>query len=166
MLQREFNFRALMVKDESGRYRHATGDEIIEAALSEINRRFARGVAITSPSETLEFLRLRLGPLEHEVFAVLWLDYKHRVLAFEELFRGTIDGASVYPREIVKSALRHNAAACILCHNHPSGVTDPSSADQNITGHIKEALRLIEVRTLDHVIVGEIPYSFAEHGLL
>ena len=166
MLQREFNYHALMVKDDSGRYRLASGDEIIEAALSEINRRFTRGVAISAPAETLEFLRLRLGPLEHEVFAVLWLDHKHRVLAFEELFRGTISSASVHPREIVKSALRYNAAACILCHNHPSGVADPSSADQKITEQVREALRLVEVQVLDHVIIGEKPYSFAEHGLL
>lgn len=166
MLQQEFNYRSLMVKDESGRYRPASGNEIIEAALSEINRRFARGVMITSPAQTLEFLRLRLSHLEHEVFAVLWLDNKNRVLAFEELFRGTINSASVHPREIVKSAMKHNAAACILCHNHPSGDSDPSSADQNITLRIREALNVVEVRTLDHVIVGERPYSFVEHGLL
>ena len=166
MLQQEFNYRSLMVKDESGRYRPASGDEIIEAALSEINRRFARGVMMTSPAQTIEFLRLRLSPLEHEVFAVLWLDNKNRVLVFEELFRGTINSASVHPREIVKSAMKHNAAACILCHNHPSGDSDPSSADQNITLRIREALNVVEVRTLDHVIVGERPYSFAEHGLL
>ncbi|MCC9000861.1 MAG: DNA repair protein RadC, partial [Candidatus Contendobacter sp.] len=119
-----------------------------------------------SPAQTIEFLRLRLSPLEHEVFAVLWLDNKNRVLAFEELFRGTINSTSVHPREIVKSAMKHNAAACILCHNHPSGDSDPSSADQNITLRIREALNVVEVRTLDHVIVGERPYSFVEHGLL
>ena len=112
MLQREFNDRSLMVKDDSGRYRLATGDEIIEAALAEINRRFARGVAI------------------------------------------------------VKSALYHNNAACILCHNHPSSVADPSQSDLVLTAQVKEALIVIEVRTLDHVIVGERPYSFAEHGLI
>ena len=132
MLQQEFNYRSLMVRDDSGRYRPASGDEIIEAALSEINRRFTRGVMITSPARTIEFLRLRLAPLEHEVFAVLWLDNRNRVLAFEELFRGTIDSASVHPREIVKSALRYNATACILCHNHPPSVADPSPADQKI----------------------------------
>lgn len=166
MLQREFNYRSLMVKDESGHYRPANGDEIIEAALSEINRRFSRGMAITSPADTIQFFRVRLGPLEHEVFAVLWLDNKHRVLAFEELFRGTIDKATVHAREIVKSALRHNAAACILCHNHPSGDGYPSSADKTITERIKEVLALIEVRTLDHIIVAEKPYSFAENGLV
>ena len=155
-----------MVKDDSGHYRLATGDEIIEAALSEINRRFTRGVMITSPARTIEFLRLRLAPLEHEVFAVLWLDNKNRVLAFEELFRGTINSASVHPREVVKSALRYNAAACILCHNHPSGDPSPSSADQSITVRVKTALEMIEVRTLDHVVIGENPYSFAENGLL
>lgn len=100
MLQTEFNFRSLMVKDGNGRYRPATGDEIIEAALAEINRRFARGAEITSPVKTREFLQLRLSHLEHEVFAVLWLDNRHRVLAFEELFRGTINGASVHAREV------------------------------------------------------------------
>lgn len=166
MIQQEFNYRSLMVRDDSGRYRPASGDEIIEAALSEINRRFARGVMMTSPARTIEFLRLRLAPLEHEVFAVLWLDNKNRVLAFEELFRGTIDSANVHPRELVKSALRHNAAACILCHNHPSGDSSPSSADQNITVRIKTALEMVEVRTLDHVVIGENPYSFAENGMM
>ena len=99
MLQQEFNDRALMVKDEGGSYRPASGDEIIEAALSEINRRFTRGVQISSPAETLDFLRLRLAHLEHEMFAVLWLDNKNRVLAFEELFRGTINSATVHPQE-------------------------------------------------------------------
>jgi len=166
MLQQEFNYRALMVKDESGSYRPAFGNEIIEAALAEINRRFARGAMLSSPAETFNFLRLRLSHLEHEVFAVLWLDNKNRVLAFEELFRGTIDSATVHPRELAKSALQYNAAACILCHNHPSGDPSPSSADQNITQRIRQALNLLEVRTLDHVIVGERPYSFAENGLL
>jgi DNA repair protein RadC len=144
----------------------ASADEIIEAALEEMQRRFRRGTAISSPEETKAFLQLRLGHQGHEVFAVLWLDNRHRVLAFEELFRGTIDGASVHPREVVKSALRHNAAAAILAHNHPSGVAEPSQADQRITQRVKEALALVEVRTLDHVIVGESTCSFAERGLM
>ena len=166
MLQQEFNDRALMVKDEGGSYRPASGDEIIEAALSEINRRFTRGVQISSPAETLDFLRLRLAHLEHEMFAVLWLDNKNRVLAFEELFRGTINSATVHPRELAKSAIKYNAAACILCHNHPSGDPSPSVPDQNITQRIKDTLNMLEVRTLDHVIIGKRPYSFAENGLL
>jgi DNA repair protein RadC len=166
MLQKEFHFRSLMVQDEDGQYRLASPEEIIEAALEEMQRRFCRGTAIGSPEETKAFLQLRIGHLEHEVFAVLWLDNRHRVLAFEELFRGTIDGASVHPREVVKSALRHNAAAAILAHNHPSGVAEPSQADQRITQRVKEALALVEVRTLDHVIVGGSTCSFAERGLM
>lgn len=165
-LQKEFNFLALMLKDEDGRYRPATGDEIIEAAVSELNRRFSRGTAITSPDATRDYLQLRLSRLEHEVFGVMWLDNRHRVITFEEMFRGTIDGASVHPREVVKSALLHNAAACIFAHNHPSGVAEPSQADQRLTQRLKDALTLVDVRVLDHIIVGEKSYSFAEHGLV
>lgn len=166
MLQKEFNLLALMVRDEDGRYRPASGEEIIEAAQLEMNRRFRRGTKITSPEETKSFLQFKLRHLEHEVFATLWLDNRHQVIAFEELFRGTIDGASVHPREVVKSALRHNAAAAIYCHNHPSGVAEPSHADRSITQRLKEALDLVDVKTLDHVIVGENTCSFAEMGLL
>lgn len=170
MLTRNFNKQAenipLKIKQENGRYRTATEDEIIQSALSVIDARFSKGSALTSPEQTAEFLKLELAHIEHEIFAVLWLDSKHRVIAFEELFRGTIDGASVYPREVVKSALHHNAAACILCHNHPSGIAEPSGADKLITQKIKNALDLIQVRTLDHVIVAEKTCSFAELGLI
>lgn len=166
MLQQAFNFQSLMVQNEDGRYRLASGEEIIQAAMREINTRFARGTKIISPAATQEYLKLHLAHREHEVFAVLWLDNRHRVIAFEELFRGTIDGASVHPREVVKSALLNNAAACILCHNHPSGVAEPSAADKDITQRIKDALALVDVRILDHVIVAERAYSFAEHGLM
>ncbi len=135
MLQQEFNFRSLMVQDQDGRYHHASSEEIIKAAIWEVNQRFSRGMAITSPEKTKEFLQLKLAPLEHEVFAVLWLDNRHRVIAFEEMFRGTIDGASVHPREVVKAALRHNAAACIFAHNHPSGVAEPSSLSEKSVGY-------------------------------
>lgn len=165
-LQQEFNFRSLMIKDEDGVYRHASSEEIIEAALSEVKRRFSRGTEITSPDKTKEFLQLKIGHLEHEVFAVLWLDTRHRVIAFDELFRGTIDGASVHPREVVKTALKHNAAACIFAHNHPSGVAEPSQADLRITEKLKEALAIVDVKSLDHVIVGENTCSFAERGLM
>ncbi|NJN46006.1 MAG: DNA repair protein RadC [Candidatus Competibacteraceae bacterium] len=166
MLQKEFNFRVLEVRDDEGHYRRATREEIIEAALEEINAQFAQGTLIHSVKDTQQFLQLRMARLEHELFAVLWLDNRHRVIAFEELFRGTIDGAAVYPREILKSALQHNAAACILCHNHPSGMADPSEADKRITEKIKTALSMIEVRTLDHIVVGERTCSFAELGLM
>jgi len=165
-LQKEFNFRAMMVKDEDGRYRPASGDEVIEAAMDEMKRRFSRGREITSPQATKEFLQLKLAHLEHEIFAVLWLDNRHRVIAFEELFRGTIDGASVHPREVVKTAMQHNAAACIFAHNHPSGVAEPSQSDLRITQRLKDALAMVEVRALDHVIVGENTCSLAERGLL
>ena len=166
MIQQQFNFRALLVQDEGDRYRPASGEEIIAAAMSELQRRFSRGTAITSPEATREYLQLKLASLEHEVFAVIWLDNRHRVLAFEELFRGTIDGASVHPREVVKAALRHNAAACIFAHNHPSGVTEPSQADLRITGRLKEVLALVDVRALDHMILGERVCSMAERGLM
>lgn len=164
--QEHTNDERLFVRKANGRYRPASTEEIIQAALQTINARFIRGVQITSPADTHDFMKLQLAHLEHEIFAVLWLDNRHRVLAFEELFRGTLDGASVYPREVLKSALAHNAAACILAHNHPSGVEDPSPADRQITARIKEALNLIGVRTLDHVIVAENTFSFAEHNLI
>ena len=166
MLQKEFNHRALMLQDGDGQYRAATGDEIIAAAQRELNARFTRGTAISHPADVKEILQLHLACLEHEVFGVVWLDNRHRILAFEELFRGTIDGAAVYPREVAKAALRHNAAACILYHNHPSGVCDPSGADEAITQRLRAALELVGVRTLDHMIVGEQVCSFAEMGLL
>ena len=106
---------------------------------------------------------MRLAPQPYELFAVLWLDSRHRVIAFEELFRGTIDGASVHPREVVRAAIDHNAA-CIFAHNHPSGVEEPSQADLRITHHLKDALDLVDVRVLDHMIVGDTMCSFAERG--
>jgi len=156
----------LEIQETNGAYRSASPDEIIHAARSAINRRFRRGKALSSPADSRDFLKLRLAHLEHEVFAVLWLDNRHCVLGFEELFRGTIDGSSVYPREVVKSALNSNAAACILAHNHPSGVSTASNADRSITSRLKKALSLIDVRVLDHIIIGEDCFSFAETGLL
>jgi DNA repair protein RadC len=113
------------------------------------------------------FLRARLRDLPHEVFCCLHLDNRNRVIAFEELFRGTIDGASVHPREVVKRALAHNAAALILAHNHPSGVAEPSQADEVITRRLSSALALVDIRVLDHLVVGDSAcVSFAERGLL
>lgn len=168
MLKRIFSQKAehnLKIK-ANGRYRGATEDEVIETALSIINARFQKGTTISAPRDAHQFLTLELGAIEHEIFAVLWLDTQHRVIAFEDLFRGTIDGASVYPREVVKTALAHNAAACILCHNHPSGVAQPSQADRLITDKLKAALGLIDIRIIDHIVVAESTYSFAEHGLI
>lgn len=157
---------SLCVRLKSGEYRPATNDEIIAAAKVVLNRRFRRGTMLANPKDTIDYLTLKMGSLEHEMFSILWLDTRHRVIAFEELFRGTLDGASVPPREVVKEALSHNAAAAIFAHNHPSGVDEPSEADRRLTKRLKEALALIDVRVLDHVVIGDTYVSFAERGLL
>ena len=123
--------------------------------------------ALTSPAAVRDYLRLTLGGREHEVFVALFLDAQHRVLLAEEMFRGTLTQTSVYPREVVKAALRANAAAVIFAHNHPSGVAEPSQADELLTRHLKEALAMVEVKVLDHfVVAGNRTLSFAERGLL
>ena len=144
-------------------------DAIIESALKILESRISYNSdspLLTSPQASKDYVKLQLATYEHEVFACLFMDNKHRVITFEKLFRGTIDSASVYPREVVKACLRHNAAAVIFAHNHPSGVADPSLADEKITKRLKDALALIDVRVLDHLIVGEEVISFAERGLL
>ena len=158
---------ALLVRDAQGRYLPASVDQILEAARQAIELKMQRGAEFTSPALVKEYLRNKLTGFEHEVFAVLFLDTRHRLIEYREMFHGTIDSASVYPREVVKEALRLNAAAVILSHNHPSGNPEPSSADKVLTQRLKEALGLMEVRTLDHVIVaGVSTVSFAEDGLL
>lgn len=140
--------------------------------LPELARRYFEetlpiGEAIKSPADTETFLLARLRDRPHEVFCCLYLDNRHRVLRFEELFRGTIDGTSVYPREVVKQALALNAAAIILAHNHPSGVAEPSQADERITRRVKSALELVDIRLLDHLIIGDgISTSLASRGML
>ncbi|MDE2076033.1 MAG: DNA repair protein RadC [Burkholderiales bacterium] len=120
-----------------------------------------------NPQTVKEFLQIQLGNREHEVFGVLFLDAQHRLIAFEELFRGTLSQTSVYPREVVKQALAHNAGAVILAHNHPSGVLEPSRADELLTQTLKSSLNLVDVRVLDHIVVGRSAcVSFAERGLL
>ena len=130
-----------------------------------------RGVAerqsLGNPHESGDYLRARLRHLPYEVFGCLYLDNRHRVLAFEELFRGTVDGASVHPREVVRACLHHNACAVIFAHNHPSGVAEPSAADRAITHELRDALRLVGVRVLDHLVIGSgEPVSMAARGLL
>ena len=156
----------LFLRGTNNRYRVADEDDVIFEAIQIYNRTFSKGEALTSPDKAKDCIKLKLAPFEHEVFVCLFLDNQHRVIACEELFRGTIDGASVYPREVVKAALQHNSAALILAHNHPSGISEPSQADKVITEKLKAALALIDIRVLDHFIVGETVYSFAEHGLL
>ena len=141
-------------------------------ALPEIARRYYEeslppGTAIRSPADTEAFLLSRMRDLGHELFCCLFLDNRHRVLHFEPMFRGTIDGTSVYPREVVKEALAVNAAAVILAHNHPSGVAEPSQADERITRRLKSALELVDIRLLDHLIVGAgQATSLASRGML
>ncbi|WP_350260153.1 RadC family protein [Stenotrophomonas riyadhensis] len=158
---------ALMVRDSQGHYPPATADQILEAARQVIEHKMRRGALFSSAMEVKDFLRAKLTGFEHEVFAVLFLDVQHRLIDYAEMFHGTIDSASVYPREVVKEALRLNAAAVIVSHNHPSGSPEPSSADKMLTQRLKEALALVDIRTLDHIIVaGSLATSFAERGLI
>lgn len=149
------------------RTREVREQGILEQAFAILSRRHQRGELLSSPDATRDFLRLRLASEPNEVFGCIFLDNRHRIIAVEDLFHGTIDGASVYPRVIVQRALAHNAAALVAFHNHPSGVAEPSQSDIRITARIKEALALIEVRLLDHLVVSvETSTSFAERGLL
>ena len=158
---------SLLVRDSQGRYMLATADQILEAARQVIDQKIPRGALFTSPELVKDYLRTKLAGFEHEVFAALFLDTKHRLIEYIELFRGTIDSASVYPREVVKAALRVNAAAAVFSHNHPSGNPEPSHADKVLTQRLREALAIVEIRTLDHIVVGsEGTVSFAEQGLL
>lgn len=143
-------------------------DETIAEALRIMDRRmFTAREPLVSPRESGAYLKAKLQPYPWEVFGVLFLDNRHRVIAFEEMFRGTLDGSSVHPREVVRAALNHNAAAVILAHNHPSGVSEPSAADRNITRQLRDALQLIGTRVLDHFVIGAgEPTSMAARGLI
>ncbi|WP_181298940.1 DNA repair protein RadC [Pseudomonas sp. Q2-TVG4-2] len=156
----------LLVRDAQGRYLPTSVDQILSVARQAIDQNTS-GTLFTTPELAKDYLRTKLVGFEHEVFAALFLDSQHRLLEYVELFRGTIDQASVYPREVVKEALRVNAAVVIFSHNHPSGNPEPSQGDKVLTQRLKEALALMEVRTLDYIIVGgEATVSFAEQGLL
>ena len=142
-------------------------DQLIERALEVLASRFKFGAALTSPSAVRDYLRLAIGGRENEVFVCIWVDSQHRVIGVEEAFRGTLTQTSVNPRDILKSALGHNAAAVIFAHNHPSGLAQPSHADEMLTRNLKEALALVDVKVLDHfVVAGAQAISFAERGLL
>jgi len=159
-----------IIQDAEGRYRTArpvTDEELVDAAEEILRQRCDRGTALTSPTAVRQWLIAKLSSLDHEIFGCLFLDTRHRVIGFEELFRGTIDGASVYPREVVKAALAVNAAAVIFTHNHPSGIPEPSAADRQLTRRLVEALSLVEIRVLDHFVIGGVDaVSFAERGLI
>lgn len=148
-----------------GCYYEATVEEIAEAYVRCTEGTI--GSTISGPGDTVDFLQARLGAREREVFAVLFLDNRHRVRHYDEMFLGTIDGTSVHPREIVKEALKQNAAAVILAHNHPSQVCEPSQADERITRRIKNALELVDIRLLDHFVVSAGNYtSLAKRGAI
>ena len=141
---------------------------VIQEALAILDRHMKEpGVALTAPGLVRAYLRLKLERREAEVFAVIFMDNQHRVIEFVEMFQGTIDSASVYPREVVKKALQLNAAACILTHNHPSGISEPSQADIMLTRRLKESLALVDIRVLDHLVVGKAEItSLSERGLI
>ncbi|MCK7575726.1 MAG: DNA repair protein RadC [Chromatiales bacterium] len=150
-----------------GTAKYAQLQAVLELSRRYLLTRLSGQDVLTSPEATRDYLKLRLYGSPHEIFACLFLDNRHRVIVYEELFRGTIDGASVHPREVVRRVIQTNAAAVIFAHNHPSGVAEPSQADLRITQRLKEALALIDVRVLDHIIVGDGDgTSFAERGLL
>lgn len=157
----------LLVRDVAGVYRPAEPEEVLSAAQRVLLARVRHAEVMSSPAVVRDFLRMRLGFLEHEVFAVVHLNAQNQVIEYSELFRGTVTQTSVYPREVVKEALARNSAAVLLVHNHPSGTVQPSRADEALTQTLKAALALVDVRVLDHLVVtaSEV-LSFAERGLL
>ncbi|QEA13885.1 RadC family protein [Comamonas flocculans] len=158
---------SLLVCDVAGSYRPAAPAEVLQAALRVLAGQLRGTEMLSSPQAVRDFLRIKLGTLEHEVFAVIHLDAQHRVIEYVEMFRGTVSQTSVYPREIVKETLARNSAALILVHNHPSSLAEPSRADEVLTQTLKSALALVDVRVIDHLIVaGPTILSFAERGLI
>ncbi len=150
-----------------GDAKYAQLQAVLEMGRRHLGEVLLRGVALESPLQAKNYLLARLRDKPHEIFCCLYLDNRHRVLAFEEMFSGTLSGASVYPREVVKAALRINAAAVIFAHNHPSGVAEPSQADEVLTRRLKEALALVDIRVLDHLVIGDGEVvSFCDRGLL
>ena len=175
LLQRFDGLRGLLEADREafcagpglGDAKYTQLQAVMEMARRYMQAGLTREAALTSPKATRDFLRAQLRHQQREIFGCLFLDNRHRVLRFEELFQGTIDAAAVYPREVVRRALALNAAAVIVAHNHPSGVAEPSRADEQITRRLQEALAVVDIRLLDHFVVGDgEPVSFAERGLL
>jgi|LSQX01.3.fsa_nt_gb DNA repair protein RadC len=158
---------SLMVKEANGQYRVAEYDEVFAVARNLADQRLMNRPFFAETETVKNFFFAKLGKCEREVFAVIFADTRHKLIAYEELFYGTIDGCEVRPREIVKAALRLNAATVFLAHNHPSGNPDPSAADRLLTKNLADALKLVDVRTLDHIVVGAGRcVSFAERGWL
>lgn len=175
LIQRHGGLRGLLSLDAKdfcaspglGQAKYVQLQATLEMARRHYLDRLKRGSVLNNPDDTRRYLHARLGHYPHEVFACLFLDNRHALIECEELFRGTLDSATVHPREVVKAALAHNAAAVILAHNHPSGVAEPSQSDQSITRRLKEALALVDIRLLDHLVVGAgEAVSLAERGLI
>ena len=156
----------LFVRDRA-RYAPADPDQVMAAAQRIVDARMTRGISFKDPALACDFFRDKLCHLEREVFVAVMLDSRHRLIEYVELFMGTIDGAEVHPREVARQALRLNAAAVLVAHNHPSGVVEPSAADRAVTSRLKQALALLDIRLLDHVVVGGTEsLSMAERGWL
>ena len=163
---REATMPTLYVREKDG-FQEASAQEVLLEAQELIEGQFRSRICVLDNTESMRlFLKVRLGARDHEVFAVLFLDTHRRLLEYVELFRGTIDTAAVHPREVVKEALKRNAAAVIFAHNHPSGVAEPSDADETITIRLKMALDQVGAKVIDHLVVGERLASFVEMGLL
>ncbi len=163
----EANLQEFCEGEGLGEAKFAQLQATTEMARRHLLERLQRDDVMENPNDTRRYLQSRLRDYPHEVFACLFLDNRHRVITFEELFQGTINGASVHPREVVKKALSHNAASVILAHNHPSGVAEPSEADRNITRQLIKALALVDIKVLDHLVVGDgVTVSLAERGLM
>ncbi len=158
--------RAFCARKGLGDAKYAQLQAVLEMARRHLAESLTREDALTSPDAARRYLQAQLRDREHEVFACLMLDNRHRVIAFRELFQGGIDGASVYPRVVVKQALADNAAAVILAHNHPSGVAEPSQSDIAITRRLVDALSLVDIRVLDHLVIGDEVVCFSERGLI
>ena len=149
-----------------GQAKYVQLQAVVEMSRRYLHEKVLRGDAMENVNDVKNYLKSRLQHYPFEVFSCLFLDNKHRVIAYEELFRGTIDSASVHPRELIRRVLHHNAAAVVLAHNHPSGVAEPSQSDKSITHKLKQALGMIDVRLLDHFVIGDEIISFAERGLI
>ena len=174
LLSESGSLRALLTSDRQQFCRHkGLGDAkyvqlqaVLEMARRHLGEQLKRDTCLTSPQDTQRYLQSIMRDYPYEVFACLMLDNKHRVIAFRELFKGSINSASVYPREVVKQALADNAAAVILAHNHPSGIAEPSESDIQITRRLQQALQLVDIRVLDHLIIGDEIVCFSERGLI
>jgi DNA repair protein RadC len=173
LIERHGGLRGLLCTDRArfcatpglGHAKYAQLQAVLELTRRQLGEPLNRGEVLQSPADAEYYLATRLRDYRSEIFACLFLDARHRVISYEELFRGTIDGASVYPREVVRRALEHNAAAVIFAHNHPSGIAEPSQADRTITRRLQDALGLVEIRVLDHFVIGDRDTtSFAQRG--